>query len=347
MTDENRTTDRHGGDEYCDRLIHGHFDDVLDDAGRREFADLLRDSEAARRRFWALAEVHALAHDAALAAWPGGGVDTAVDMAVADPAPPRPVVSFASIVHSRLRPLGLVAAGLALGVFMTGLAWAITRPRPEPVKVLLAENFESAVPLLAVGVPTAPGAWSGDVAELVEAQSGVEPAGGRQMLRFLSADYAGKPNPGGYIGEMYRLIDVREHRGDSAGGDAIVQVSALFNAARPDAQAAGDAEKYHYSLSLYALDAAAAADGSNRGAAAQVERALAVTRRSNDVLDHDPRSWQKMSAELRLPSNADFLLLRIAVAHAGPSRNAGGRDTFAAHYADEVRVVLAHRPELP
>jgi hypothetical protein len=340
VTDE-AADDNHLPDNYRDRLIQAHFDGGLDDAGRREFAEMMRDSEAARRRFWALAEVHALARDAALAAWPGeallGDNGGAASLVV-----PQPVaIPHVSRVPAGLRPLGLIAAGLALGVFMTGLAWAMTRTEPAPPEVLLAEGFESSAAPIAAGVPTAADVWSGDLAELVEAQAGVEPAGGRRMLRFVSADYSGKPNPGGYIGEIYRLIDVRRYRRTTS-GDAVVQVSALFNAA-----AAAAADKFHYSLSLYALDEATAAEGSTPGAAVLAERALATSRRSNDVLDADAGSWQKMSVELRLPPNAEYLLVRLAVGHAGPSRTTVGHETFVAHYADDVRVVLAERPELP
>lgn len=320
-------------DAYWDRLIHGHLDDVLSDAERAEFTALMRDSEAARNRFWELAEVHGLARDAARLAWPDG--ETAAAASLRQPS------SLSRARWAQLRPVGLVAAGLVLGILMTGLAWAIVRPT-EPLQVLLAEDFESSATPLAVGMPTSTDVWSGDFTEIVAARFGVMPAGGNHMLRFLSADYEGKPNPGGYISEIYRLVDVRNRRRELAGGEAIVQLSVLFNAAP-----SGEAENYHASLALYALDAATAADGTLQSGPVLLERAQAVTRRSNQVLDRDAGTWQKMSTDLRLPPNTDFLLLRIAVAHGPATKNSVGHETFAAHYADEVRVVLTHRPFLP
>lgn len=319
-------------DDYLDRLIHGHLDDVLGDVEREEFAARMCDSESARARFWELAEVHGMARDAARLAWPDEETTVAV---------PRPMVSLRASV-AQWRPIGLVAAGLVLGVLMTGLAWAIARPSLKPLHVLLAEDFETTAAPIAGGVPTAADVWSGDFSELVGGQSNVRPADGHRMLRFLRADYEGKPNPGGYIGEIYRLIDVRDRRAELAAGDAVVQVSARFNAAP-----AADDEKFYASLSLYALDATTVTDGALRNGTVLLDRAEAVTRRSNQALDRDVTTWQQMSTDLRLPPNTEFLLLRIAVAHGPPTRSAPGHETFAAHYADDVRVVLARRPALP
>ncbi len=178
-------------------------------------------------------------------------------------------------------------------------------------------------------------------AGLVEAQTEVQPASGRRMLRFVGADYAGKPNPGGYIGDIYRLIDVRGYRPELASGDAVVQVSARFNAAPfPDDQT------YRCSISLFAFDQATAIDNSSQAIPTLIDRALATTRRSNDLLDHDSHTWQKVSADLRLPPDTDFLLLRIAIGHGNATRKSPGHETFAAHFADGVQVSLTRRPPL-
>jgi len=319
---------------YWDRLIQGHLDEGLSPSEQDEFVALVRDSEAARQRFWELAEVHGLARDAARLAWPEG------ELEIVQPREKVRVLRFA--IPMWLRPAGLVAAGLVLGVLMTGLAWAIATPSQRSLQWLLAEGFESGESPLPEGVPQNAQLWSGDVAEVVESQSGVQPARDRRMLRFLRSDFTGKPNPGGYISEVYRLLDVRDRRSDIAGDEAIVQVSALFNAA-PFAQD----ERYHCSVAVYALDHDTATNGSTRQASSLVDQALAVTRRSNDLLDRDPATWQKVSTELRLPPNTDFLLLRISVGHGMPLKSSADRETFAAHYADDVRVILARRPLLP
>lgn len=317
---------------YWDRLIHGHLDDLLNEAEQRDFESLMRDSEAARARFWELAEVHALARDAARIAWPEDEVRLA-------PQPSATVSAYTG--WAWLQPTGLVAAGLLVGVLMTSLAWAISWPQRSEPRLLLSESFESTAEPAAKGVPTMADEWSGDFAELVEAQTEVQPASGMHMLRFVGADYAGKPNPGGYIGEIYRLIDVRSYRPEVASGDAVVQVAARFNAAP-----FSDDETYRCSVSVFAFDQATATDATGQSGSTLMERALATTRRSNDLLDHDSHTWQKVSADLLLPPNTDFLLLRIALGHGNSTRKSPGHETFAAHFADDVQVSLTRRPPL-
>lgn len=322
---------------YWDRLIQGHLDDLLNEAEQAEFAARVRDSEAARRRFWELAEVHGLAREAARIAWPDADVEpNAVAIT------PKPIAVPFVPAPARLRPLGLVAAGLVLGILMSGLAWAIARPLAISQQALLLESFESNETPDPDGVPIVADRWSGDFVESVEAQSGVRPAHDRRMLRFLRSDFVGKPTTGGYISEIYRLIDVRNHRRDFVDDEAVVQVSAVFNAAPFAAE-----EQYMCSVAVFALDAATATNGTTKDPPQLVERALAVTRRSNDVLDRNPATWQKVSTELRLPPNTDYLMLRIAVGHGMPSRLSPDRETFSAHFADDVRVTLARRPLLP
>lgn len=317
--------------QYWDRLIEGHLDGILSEAEQAEFAALVRDSEAARRRFWDLSEVHGLARDAARIAWPEQ------DVVVVRPSAQHPwrAVSLA------WRRLGLVAAGLVLGVLMSGLSWAITRPQWAASKTLLDEGFEEGAAPVADGVPTTPGQWSGDVTEVVAARDGVQPSGAK-MLRFLRSDFTGKPNPGGYISEIYHLIDLREQRTELAADDAVVQISAQFNAAPfPDNQS------YLCAVSVYALDGDTATNGMTRQSGALHDQSLATSRRSNQLLDRNPATWQRVATELRLPPSTDFLLLRIAMAHGVPTRTSDDRTTFPAHFVDDLRVTFARRPLLP
>jgi hypothetical protein len=55
--------------DRLDRLIHGHLDGSLATDGMVELEGFLRDSAAARARFWDLAEVDGLGRDAARLAW--------------------------------------------------------------------------------------------------------------------------------------------------------------------------------------------------------------------------------------------------------------------------------------
>ena len=97
------------------------------------------------------------------------------------------------------------------------------------------------------------------------------------------------------------------------------------------------------SVSLQALDAETAINGSTRIGETLLIDCLAMARNSRQ-LDRDPESWQRLNAELWLPPNADFILIRIALAH---SNKAQRRETFDGHYLDGVRLTLARRAPLP
>lgn len=325
-------------DEYAERLIQGHFDDALTEAERQDFVALVRDSEAARQRFWEIAEIHGLAQDAARIAWPGAPTHSpAATESPADSHKPQRLRS----AYRALRRLGPVAAGLLVGTIVTSLAWALAQPLAAPTQLVLFDDFEATLPPLPTGAPSQTDRWSGDFTEIAAGQSGVAPADGANMLRFLRADYDGKPNPGGYISEVYRLVDIRGLRSELADGEAVAQLSAMFNAAP------SPGENYNASIALFALDAATATDGALTSGAELFDRALAVTRRSNQTLDRSATTWQTMWTDLRLPPGADYLLVRLAVAHSEPNRRGPGHEVFAAHFVDQVRVIVTRRPAVP
>jgi len=242
-----------------------------------------------------------------------------------------------------MRMLAALACGLLVGVLMTSAAWVYAMPRSADGAnntVLLDEGFESGPAPSSTGIPVESDRWAGDFCELVGESQAIRPAGGRRMLRFLRADYENKPKPSGsYVSDIYRLIDVRPRRAELEDGGTILQLSAGFNAGDFPA-----AEKYQCSMSLYALDAETALNGSARLDNTLQLDSLAYTRGSRLLLDHEAETWQRLSAELRLPPNTDFVLVRIGLAHATAAQR---RPEFPGHYLDNVKLVLARRAPLP
>jgi hypothetical protein len=236
-----------------------------------------------------------------------------------------------------LRTFSTLFAGLVVGVLSASVAWAIMVPRMKDgtraVSALLTDSFEGGEGFLVTGVPTQTEQWSGDYSEIVGEQQGLRPASGTKMLRILRADYEGKTASGSYIGDVYRLMDLRPYRHEVADGRAVIQLSASFNALPFLAD-----EQYQCSISVFALDAHVAQDASSRLAATLTNESLAMARQNRMSLDRDPRTWQKMQGELRLPVNTDFVLIRLGVSHVVKSQR---RDTFAGHYIDDVHVSLA------
>ncbi|MBA4189275.1 MAG: hypothetical protein C0467_14860 [Planctomycetaceae bacterium] len=242
-----------------------------------------------------------------------------------------------------VRTIAALAFGLMVGVFVTSAAWVYATPRqpaPPGDVVLLDEGFESSPAPEPTGIPTHPHRWAGDFSELVGENQQVRPATGRRMFRFLRGDYQDKPNAvGSYVSDAYYLLDVRPYRAELDDGGALVQLSAGFNAASFPAH-----EKYQSSVSLYALDAETATNGSTRLDNTLQNDSLAFSRANRLLLDRQPETWQRLAGELRLPPGTDFVLVRIGVAHVTAAQR---RSDFPGHYLDDVRMVLSRRTPMP
>ncbi len=304
-------------------LARRHLDGTATADETRALEELLRTDAPFRRQFLRYTNV-----DAAL----GSGRLSAA-----------PVVQPAQVVHHpawfgwfQWRPLTVAAAGLVFGAFTASVVWAYVTPLAAKATTLLAEDFETTSAPVRTGVALEPGVWRGDFAEIVGEEHGVKPASGVRMLRFLRANYDGKARAaGGHLADVYRLIDVRPQRSELADGGAVVQVSAGFNAVPfpPD-------EKFGCALSIYALDAETAPSGPKRIGTALMSDSLAMARSSRTRLDRAPATWQRLTTELRVPANTDYLVVRL---HITQGFDLDGRATFTGAYADDVRVELVRR----
>ncbi|MBI5693082.1 MAG: hypothetical protein HZC55_23645 [Verrucomicrobia bacterium] len=232
------------------------------------------------------------------------------------------------------------AAGLVVGLFAASMVWAYVIPPVVKSRLLLDEDFENPAAPLASRTALETGVWRGDAAEIVGAQGGVKPERGRHMMRFLRADFDGRTKPaGGHIAVAYRLIDLRPYRSDLTDGGAVVEVSASFNAV-----AFPDSEKYGCAISLYALDAESVPDRAGRLGSTLTNDAIAMARSSRTRIDPDPSTWQRLTTELRLPGNAEFLVVRL---HISQGFESAPDFVFTGSYVDDVRISLSRRAPLP
>jgi hypothetical protein len=236
----------------------------------------------------------------------------------------------------RRRPLATAAACFALGMFFASAVFAYFVPREQRGRSLLQESFESGIVPGVAGMPQTAAVWSGDYAELSAGQQGVNPATGKQMLRFLRGDFAGRSIPDSFSSDVFYLVDVRPYRAEFADGSAVVQLTALFNAAARQTD-----DPAHCALTIFALDAESATDPG----LVLSRDSLAYSRSSRVWLDDDLRSWQRVSNELRVPPDAEFLMIRIGVSY-NPKHQGSREGRFSGHFADEVNLILAHRPEI-
>jgi hypothetical protein len=236
------------------------------------------------------------------------------------------------------RPLTAAAAGLVMGLFSASVVFGYVVPLARSLS-LLEENFEDAA-VIAAKVTLEPGLWRGDHAVVVGAEQDVKPMIGEKMLRFLRSDSPSKARPaGGHIADVYRLIDLRGLRQDFSDGEAVVQASASVNATPFSEQ-----QKFGCAISLFALDAESLPESASYVGTALESEANAMARCSRTKLDRDPASWQRLSTEMRLPANTEFLVVRL---HISQNFESDGSSVFTGSYADDVRVTLTQRTLLP
>lgn len=312
-------------------LIHACLDGRATEAQAAALNARLRADAAARDVYLQLADAHScLAVDESL--WMQPAAVSGAPIAPGRPARQRWLAG---------RPLAAAAAGLVFGLSCASVAWALVGPSFGKVHDLLQEGFESGPAPQVAGVPVEPGRWGGDYSECVGELPGVKPASGARMLRFLRGDFEGRSIPTSHSSDVFRLVDVRRYRREIEGGDAVVQLTAVFNAVPFP-----EDESFSATLTIFALDAGLAGNEIVKEQNVLSTESLAFSRSTKVMMDRDPASWQRVSNELRLPPGTDYLMLRIGMSNdtKSPDRR---RDSFAGHFVDKVQLVLAQRSEIP
>lgn len=237
------------------------------------------------------------------------------------------------------RPLATAAAaGLVIGLFGASVVFGFAYPPPRSV-TLLDENFEGE-PSVASKVVLEPDVWRSDHAVIVRPEQGVQPQSGQRMLRFLEEGQQGRNRPAGsHIADVYRLIDLRDQRESVVEGEMVAHASVRVNATPIPKN-----ERFRCEISLFALDAASVPRGASYIGTALESEASAMARSGRTYLDSDPASWQRLATEMRLPTNTDYIVVRLHISQSFESHDSR---VFTGSYADDVRVTLTRRSPLP
>jgi hypothetical protein len=257
---------------------------------------------------------------------------------------PAPAVETALRTSPRWfawRPLTAAAAGLVIGLFSASMVFGFGVRSLEKVVSLLQESFESGPAPLVKGIPQDVNLWSGDYSEIVEKYEGVKPKDGTKMARVLRSDYDGKTSSKpSRQGDLMRVVDVRPFLREANGGEVVITLSALFNAA-----AFPDVENYDGVVYLYALGQLDSTEES------LLEDALAHSHGGCRSLDRDPATWQRASARLLLPPGTERVLLKVSFTPVPASgKNLSplpDHVTFAGHFVDGVRAFVNIRKAVP
>lgn len=326
-------------DQYLDRLIHAHLDNCLTEVERVELESILLSSDSSRKRFWELAEVHGMIREAADDAWGHefhGKFHSPILSKKQQPSPKSTIRQTWRKVPNR--SIIVLAFGVLLGGITTGAAWAVALvPSMQSSVKLLIESFEFSESISVTGVSQQSGHWSGDYSRIVRMEQDIEPINGQQMLRFLRADYEGKNEPeGSYMGDVFHLIDLRTIPSTMNRENAVINAAANFNMIP-----LSENERFYSSVSVFAFTADMIPNIQSFVGSENDSYTLAMTRNSMR-LDNDTKTWQSIDCELKVPPEADFLLLKLSVSH-DHKKGAKRRITFAGHYLDDVKVTLTSR----
>ncbi len=240
------------------------------------------------------------------------------------------------LVRMSKRPWTAAVFGLIIGLFSASMVWAYVAPIGREITTLMTEDFESSSLEISSHVPLQDGIWRGDRAEIVEEERGVKPPTGKKMLRFIREGWVGKPRQSGsHIADIYQLIDVRRFQQHIANDRSVVQVSASLNSLPYPVS-----ERYGCAVSVYALDADSVPKSAINVGTRLTNDSTAMARSIRTILDQDSSNWQSLTAELQLPSNTAFLVVRV---HISQILEANGKSPFNGAYVDDVTVSLRRR----
>jgi len=238
----------------------------------------------------------------------------------------------------RFGGLAQMAAGVVLGAFLASAVWTYALPFIGGLtgKLVPLQNadFESPDAPPPNGVPTRADLWSGDFVKIVGPERGVTPHSGGHMLRFLRADDAQTaPGAPARASELWQLIDLRALRGTLGDETVTFQFYAWFNAAPHPGR------RYTCGVAIVAC----------RGEATEAPNfwrhrhqvALAESDRE-EVLDDDPKTWQRVETQLAAPPDAELLLVQVRVSDKSAAAS-DGPSIFAAHYVDDISLRVVSR----
>ncbi|MEI6716032.1 MAG: hypothetical protein WCO60_19965 [Verrucomicrobiota bacterium] len=266
-----------------------------------ELEDLLLQDPEARKAFRQIANLDSALHDwapicAAQAAW-------------ADAAPLSPQSRRTSRWQTWSAAAALVSAGILTG-FISGSmvsGRSLTARETKSIELPLKNpNFDGPESPSLDGCPNTFGVWGGDFCVVTGAENDIHPPDGHGMLRFLRADNrTTPPNVGSVSAEQWQVIDLRPLRNAFGGHPAKIEFSAEFNSIPMT-----EGPHYSFGISFYSFN----------GEAKDAEylwshrRELCLSGTEKEELnDNDPASWQKISAQIVTPPDADLVLVQVRV----------------------------------
>jgi len=174
------------------------------------------------------------------------------------------------------------------------------------------------------GIPDNAGQWGMDLARTASAEGDVKPLRGQGMMRLdpLPKDEDMKNRPS----RVYQVLDLRSLPIHNLNGDAEVEVTASFCAAKSDLRS-------RYVMRVFALDEAPEQATKDFWPKVESDGVASETQRFD--IEPGDEGWHTFSLKLRLPPGSNTLMLILGAA---PPTDIPQPPSV--HYLDEVQVSL-------
>ena len=224
------------------------------------------------------------------------------------------------------RSLAAAAAGLVIGLFGASVVYGIAAHRGAEKRAPLAlhePGFEDPRMPLTVGFPAGAGRWSGDAAQVVAAENGVQAKQGEFMLRLEPV----AKNPL----RIFQVLDLQSLPSDVDGESLDIEISASFATAVAESSV-------RYMIRAFAVTEAP--DGLDAEWFDRRDESIASVAKGLDVMP-GTKGWQTLDVSIQVPRAARSLVLFFGVRT--PDRAA----RTVPHYLDDVQVSLLTSGPLP
>ena len=232
-----------------------------------------------------------------------------------------------------LRTAAVLVFGVIIGISSMTVANAFSKNQSLFTAIgKLFESFEEPPEPESKGIPQQTLFWGGDSSKVTFADQQIVPPDGKKMLRFLKADYPGKPIPGGYLSEIYRWVDLNEFNFDRSSENLDIVVSALFNATEKQAK-----EGLSSSLGIFAYESIPPELAPTYNVEDLTKTCFALTDRKIKSIDSDPKSWEKIKVNMPIPLKAKFILIRIS-AYRHDVKQISPELVFPGAYVDDIKI---------
>jgi hypothetical protein len=231
----------------------------------------------------------------------------------------------------RFQIFSTLAAGLAIGFFSTSAAYGKNIFQDFSNRaVAFFESFENNPPLFNTGIPTSSGKWNGDMASIVPAENGIEPAHGRSMLKIINSEFQGEViKSDSSAGTLFYLLDLKQYQLSKSQSSLCKITASFMNSSE---------QSTRYGMRLFALRENFEFPKKQTSAKWLYEESLSM---SNNMVPFTTKGqWQPMTTELILPIQSRYVMLSLNVHY--PNNDGQKMTYFKNHYVDDISVTFSN-----